>query len=262
MSLCARGVTVVRGGRALLQDVGLDLSAGGLTAILGPNGAGKSTLLAVLSGSLEPDHGEVRLDGLPLCGFGLEALARRRAVLPQLSGLEFPFTVEEVVQLGRHPHGDAGAPSGRRAVARAMAALGLGPLAAAVYPTLSGGERQRAHAARALAQVEVEPGGPAPWLLLDEPTSALDLVHQHALMARVRAFADDGGGAVAVLHDPTLAATYADTLVLLSQGRVAATGPAETVLEPAILSSVYGVPLDVVRLPGRSTPVVVAAIDR
>jgi iron complex transport system ATP-binding protein len=177
-------------------------------------------------------------------------------VLPQLSGLEFPFSVREVVELGRHPHGDAGTARGHATVDRAIAALELETLADASYPRLSGGERQRAHAARTLVQVDgVDPPG---WLLLDEPTSALDLVHQHRLMGQVRSFARSGGGAVAVLHDPNLAAAYADRLVLLAEGRVMVEGPVAEVLRPAILREVYGVEVEVLELPGRAHPVVIA----
>lgn len=257
MTLDLADVGVIRRGRKLLDGVSLTVQAGQLTAILGPNGAGKSTLLRVCSGDLAPEEGGARLDGVDLLSWPLDQIAKRRAVLPQLSGLEFPFTVREVVRLGRLPHGDADSGSGAALVERALTAMELGGLADRRYPLLSGGERQRTHAARVLAQLGLE-GRPGAWLLLDEPTSALDLVHQHRLMENVRAFVDGGGGAIAVLHDPNLAARYADRIALVSRGQVVAEGPPDRILDPDILGPVYGVRVDVVHLDGWDHPLVVA----
>lgn len=258
MTIELQRARLTRGRRFILDDVDLVFRLGELTALLGPNGAGKSTLLGVASGSFEPTAGQVLFNGRPLRTYTPEALAKARAVLAQLSGLEFSFSVREVVALGRYPHGDADAPAGRAAVERAIAALDLEPLAQSLYTTLSGGERQRTHAARALAQVDLPADAGPAWLLLDEPTSALDLVHQHRLMGHVRAFVARGNGAVAVLHDPNLAAQYADRVVLLSGGRVKAEGEVRAVLSSEQLTPVFGVPIDVVTLPGRAYPVVIA----
>lgn len=253
MSLRLDGVEIRRGRRAILDRVSVELRPGELTAVLGPNGAGKSTLLRVLAGELETDAGAASLDGRSLSSWPPLALARRRAVLPQLSGLAFPFTVEEVVRLGRHPHGDADAPAGRAAAERALAAFDLEGLAGAAYPQLSGGERQRTHAARVMAQVDgaqVDLGGP-PWLLLDEPTSALDLAHRHRLLARVARFVGAGGGAVLALHDLNLAARHAERVLLLERGRLVADGPTEEVMTVERLGRLYGVEVERLSLSGR-----------
>lgn len=256
MRYCTESISVRRGGRALLDAVSLQLEPGRVTALLGPNGAGKSTLLKLLAGDLAPDEGVVRLDGTDLGALSAPELAMRRAVLPQLSGLSFPFTVREVVRLGRHPHGDAYGPSGADAVHRALEALELEALAETEYGVLSGGERQRTHAARVLAQLDGLEG--QPWLLLDEPTSALDLAHQHRLLEATTRRARSGVGVLLVLHDPNLAARYADDLVLLGAGRVLAHGPTREVLAEEPLSQLYGVPVRVLQLSDHDHPVVVA----
>lgn len=260
MTLSLEDVRVSRDGRVLLQAQRLELTAGRLTAVLGPNGAGKTTLLRLLSGELEPDRGRITLDGHTLEAHGLEALARRRAVLPQLSGLRFPFTVDEVVRLGRLPHGDAHAPAGHAAVERALKRTRLEELRGAPYPRLSGGERQRVHWARAWAQVDVPEGGASPWLLLDEPTSALDLMHVHALLQEARSFASQGGGVVLVAHDPNLAARYADDVILVTRGTAQAPGPVDEMIRERRLSDVYGLPLERIERGGHP-PIVVPKIS-
>lgn len=256
MTLRCEAVSVVRAGRRLVDRVSIELRSGEMTAILGPNGAGKSTLLRVMAGDIPPDEGWVRLSDRDLGEWSPLELARRRAVLPQLSGLSFPFTVAEVVQLGRHPHGDADAPSGRKAVERALHIMELDRLRNADYSVLSGGERQRAHAARVLAQVDG--ASHEPWVLLDEPTSALDVVHQHQLLQALAQLAADGAGVVVVLHDPNLAARYAQALLLLGEGRLLAHGATDEVLVPESLERLYGVPVEVIRLDGRDHPIIVA----
>lgn len=248
------------GGAVLLDGVDLSLAPGGITAILGPNGAGKSTLLGLLAGERRPSSGEVRLDGRPLGRWRARALAERRAVVPQSSVLHFPFTVAQVVALG---FAVAPPPPGRRAaiLERVMAAADVAHLAARAVPSLSGGERQRTHFARALAQLACAPAARPCALLLDEPTASLDPGHQHGLLAAVRAWvAESGGCAVAVLHDLTLAAQYADRVVVLQRGRVAAQGGVE-VLTPAVLEAVYGIAFE--RLHGADgTPVLAARRPR
>lgn len=250
MSYVLDGVTAGPGQQSVLENAHLTVALGAVTVCLGPNGVGKSTLLKLLAGELQPRAGLVTWDGQPLSGLSPEAQARRRAVLPQMSPLRFGFTVRTVVSLGRLPHGDEHAESGRAAVDRALAEHDLRALGDTRYPRLSGGEQQRVHAARAFAQVD-RPMRAGTWLLLDEPTSALDLGHQHTLMARVRAHVAAGGGAFVVLHDPNLAADYADRVVLLDRDGRLSEGPAETQLAGAKLTRVYGTPIEVGEWRGR-----------
>jgi iron complex transport system ATP-binding protein len=238
----ARKIEVIRKERPILGGVDFRATPGKVTAILGANGAGKSTLLRVLSGDLEPDAGEVKFERRPLRGWKPAELARRRAVVPQSSALNFPFTVLEVILQGRAPHLD-----GResdvddQAALAALEAVDLVRWAGRDYTTLSGGERQRVHLARALAQVGME--GKGRWLLLDEPTSSLDLRHQHDILRIVRKFAETGGCVVVVLHDLNLCARYADKVCLMHYGRVLGSGDAAAVMTPDWLSIAYGIPV-------------------
>jgi len=247
----AREVTVRAGASTLLDAVSLALAPGELVAVAGPNGAGKTTLLRVLEGDLVPAAGAVLLDGRPLRAHRPRDLARRRAVLPQDTRLAFPFTVAEVVRMGRWPW----PPSPSRdhaAVAAALAACDVTHLADRRVPTLSGGERTRVALARVLAQDTAV-------LLLDEPTAALDLRHQRAVLAAARARADAGRAVLAVLHDLNLAAAHADRVVLLDAGRVVADGPPAAVLTADRLTALYGTPVIVTRHPARPHPLVVGA---
>lgn len=239
----ARALTLTLGGTVVVDAVDARLSPGRITAILGPNGAGKSSLLGLLAGEFRPQSGSVSLDGVCLSRWNARDLACRRAVVPQSAQLAFPFTVEEVVRMGfalKPP------PPDRRAaiVAQAMEAADIGHLAQRSMPTLSGGERQRTHFARALAQLAANAGPRPACLLLDEPTASLDPAHQHGLLAAVRTWVRDHGGMAAiVLHDLALAAHYADDMLLLDHGRVAALGAMQS-LDAPVLEQVYGIGFD------------------
>jgi iron complex transport system ATP-binding protein len=251
----AREVALRRGGRRVLESVSLAIRPGAVLALCGPNGAGKSSLLALLAGDLRPDAGAVTLDGTPLASIGAEALARLRAVLEQSPSLSAPFLVRDLVALGLGTvpisPGEAEA-----VIDRAMRAAGVAPFADRAADRLSGGERARAHLARALAQIEAgRRGGGGRYLLLDEPTASLDLAHQVAVMRAARAAAAEGAGVLAVLHDLNLAAAFADRVVLLDRGRVAAEGAPADVLDAARLSAVYGAPVAVRRTPSGSLSV-------
>ena len=261
--LTADGVSVLRGGRAILDRVSLAVPPGQLTVLLGPNGAGKSTLFSILSGGLRPDAGVAALDGQSLRTWRPDALARRRAVLVQRSELGFPMRVLEVVLLGRAPF--AGRQSRDRdlaAVRRALGETDTTHLADRVFTTLSGGERQRVQLARVLAQIDGGTGAAAPearFLMLDEPTAGLDLLHQYTCLEIARGVAAGGGGVLAVLHDLNLAAMFADRICLLRQGRVVAIGPPDTVITEPLLADTFGLPLRVTPHPTRGCPSVMAA---
>ncbi|MBO9578862.1 MAG: heme ABC transporter ATP-binding protein [Microbacteriaceae bacterium] len=251
--LVATGVTVrVGAGRAILDDVALDIAAGEVHALVGPNGAGKSTLFGVLAGDVAPAMGRVDLDGAPLPGIRPAALARQRAVLLQENGVTFPFTAEQVVRMGRAPW--ARTPQADEddvAVTEAMTATEVLPLADRAVTSLSGGERARVALARVLAQR-------TGILLLDEPTAALDLKHHEDVMRLIRAQADAGAAVAIVLHDLNAALAHADRVTLLSAGRVAATGTPAEVLTAARIEEVYGQPVDVFPHPVTGVPLVVA----
>ena len=254
----ARDVYLQYGERLVLQAVNLRAQRGRVLALIGPNGAGKSSLLGVLAGTMRPSMGVVTLDGIPLERWPAAELARRRAMLSQRVQLGFGFRVEEVVMLGRSPHGAASSKAAdRRIVEAALQATGAWTLHRRNYLELSGGEQQRVQLARVLAQIwdcREEPG----WLLLDEPEAGLDIAHQHELLGHARQLARQGFGVIAVLHDLNLAARYADDVALLAQGRLVRHGSREQVLEAPVLSKIYGVPLACVR-DGEGRPLIHAA---
>ncbi|MBT3150853.1 heme ABC transporter ATP-binding protein [Streptomyces sp. CHD11] len=232
------GLSVRLGAREVLTDVGVRVRAGEVLALVGPNGAGKSTLLSVLAADLPPTAGCVRILGRPVSDWSARELALRRAVLPQSAALSFPFTVEEVVRMGRAPWAAARPEEDEAAVAGAMAATEVTGFAARPFSALSGGERARVALARVLAQR-------TPLLLLDEPTAALDLRHQELVLRLCRQRALAGDAVVVVLHDLGLAAAYAHRVAVLRAGRVAAGGPPEEVFTGELLSQVYDQPVEV-----------------
>ena len=243
MSLGCIDAEVRLGDRTLFSGAHISLQPGRLTAILGPNGAGKSTLLSMLGGQRRPDRGRVLLDGLPLSAHKIEALALRRALMPQESAVAFDFSAEDIVALGRFPHRRAPSGDEDAIIEAAMAMTDVSTLAPRVLNTLSGGEKARVQMARALAQLwEPRPDGSARWLLLDEPTAALDLAHQHAAMRLLRDWAGQGVGVVAVLHDLNLARRYADDVVVLVGGAGLHQGSAAEVLQPALIERVWAMP--------------------
>jgi len=249
-----RAVGVVREGRSLLRDVGFSVPPGVLTALIGPNGAGKSTLLHRLLG-LEPGGtGRVTLDGEGLDAMPARRRARLCAFVAQSETTDQRIAVADVVGLGRIPHQGlwtgGQSPEDMRAVAAALARLGLGALVHRPYDSLSGGERQRVQIARALAQ---EPR----LMLLDEPANHLDVAAQLALMRLLQDLARDGMTVLASMHDLNLAAAFFDHVVALSAGRVVASGPPDAVLTPGVLAEVYGVDAEVL-VSGRSGRRVIA----
>ena len=229
----ATGLTVELGGRPVVRDVDLEVHAGEVVALVGPNGSGKSTLLAALAGDLPLDAGAVELDGAAIASWSPAELAMRRAVLPQHAVVTFPFTVGQVVRMGRAPWtGTERADDDDREIASALRATDVAELASRPFTALSGGEQARVMLARVLAQR-------AQLLVLDEPTAALDLHHQEVVLAIARERAAAGDGVLVVLHDVGSAGVCADRVALLCDSRLVACGPPGEVLVPALLSEVY-----------------------
>lgn len=223
-----------------LADLDLAVARGEVVGIIGPNSAGKTTLVRLLSRVVEPTRGEIRLDGVPLRHVDRTRLARRVAVVAQDGPVALGFSVEQVVLMGRYPHGPGRffESAADVAVARdAMVLAGVADLARVPVTHLSGGERQRVMLARALAQ---EPE----LLILDEPTAHLDLRHQVACVALLRRLNRERGTTVLLVsHDLNLAAEVAGRLVLLHRGRTIRVGPPEAVLEAGVLTRVYECPV-------------------
>ena len=247
-ALTVSAATVAIEGRKLIDAVDLRLESGTVTAVIGPNGAGKSTLLAVASGQLKPSSGTVHLGTRESHRVPAAEAARRRAVMPQDSGVAFAFTVREVVEMGRTPWRKVRADHAS-AVDDALELTGLTALAERDITTLSGGERQRAALARVIAQATPVAEGSV--ILLDEPTSAMDVAHAEATLGLMRTLAARGAAVGVVLHDLDAAASYADSLLLLQHGRVRASGAVSSVCDAAVLSEVYGTPVEVLDVAGR-----------
>ena len=229
-----------------LEGVSMEAPAGRCTAVLGPNGSGKSTLLRILLGTLAPRGGTAEFDDRSLAAWSRPELARAVGVVPQGEDAAFPIAVRELVAMGRYPHLGPWRREGaadRRAVDEAMRRCDVADLAVRPFANLSGGERQRARVARALAQ---EPRA----LALDEPTAALDVSHEMAIWELLRHLARAGTTVLVVTHNLNLAARYADRLVLLHRGRVAAAGSPAQVLTRDTVERVYGWPVRVVPHPG------------
>ncbi len=247
-SLVAHGVDAGYGERRVLRGIDLALDPGGLVALVGPNGAGKSTLLRALAGLLRPTSGSVTLDGVDVLAMSRAALASRIAVVPQTFDTLFPFTVREIVGLGRSARlGLFARPtrSDDEAVERAISDQDLSALAGRRIDALSGGERQRVVLAMALAQE-------AGVLLLDEPTAHLDPSHQRSVLLRVGELARTRGViALAVLHDLNLAA-LADRVVVLHDGSIVADGPPPAALSAGVVGRVFGDGLAVMQVGGRT----------
>ncbi|TQM69807.1 iron complex transport system ATP-binding protein [Actinomadura hallensis] len=231
MTVRVSGLDVALGGRPVLKGVSLEVGAGSWTAVIGPNGAGKSTLLRAVLG-LVPSRGEITVEGVDLGTLKPRQRARLVAYAPQNPNLPVGMTVFDYTLLGRSPYiPHLGRESARdRAItAEVLDRLDLTAFAGRPLDHLSGGERQRVVLARALAQQTRV-------LLLDEPTTALDIGHQQQVMELIdRLRLSDGLTVVTTIHDLTLAGQYADRLVLVSGGRVAAAGePARVLTRPVV----------------------------
>lgn len=251
--LAADRVSLGYGDRLVVDGLSLTVPDGEVTVIIGPNGCGKSTLLRALGRLLGPRSGCVLLDGKRIDRLPTREVARELGLLPQAPAAPPGLTVADLVARGRHPHrswlrqwsGDDDA-----AVSAALSWTGMSEFADRELDELSGGQRQRAWLSMALAQ---QTGV----LLLDEPTTYLDIAHVVEVLDLVdRLHAEHHRTVVMVLHDLTMAARYADHLVVMKDGRIAAAGPPGTVLTAELVTEVFGVRAVVVTDPVSERPLV------
>ena len=237
---------------AAVDGISLSAAAGAITAVVGPNGSGKSTLVRAMLRRLD-FSGAIEVGGASVHALAPRELARRVAVVPQRETPAFPLPVRDLVALGRYPHasGLASWSAGDGvAVERALEAAGIADLADRSSEDLSGGEWQRARIARALAQE-------APALVLDEPTTFLDVAHEMAVFELLHRLARTGTAILLVSHQLNLVARFADRMVLLHHGRIAAAGAPSDVMRGDILERVYEWPLVVTRDPAIGAPALV-----
>ncbi|HEU4793572.1 MAG TPA: ABC transporter ATP-binding protein, partial [Nitrolancea sp.] len=240
--LQSHNVTLKYGGDPVVQDLTLNIPNGAITTIIGPNGCGKSTLLRALARLMRPASGTVILDGQLIHQMPTREVARRLGLLRQQPAPLAGITVEDLVRRGRYPHqAFFQPPSGRdlEAVERALDLTGMSGLRRRAVDQLSGGQRQRAWMAMALAQE-------TPLLLLDEPTTFLDVAHQLEVIELVRQInAEEGWTVVMVLHDVNEAAKASHYIVAMKDGRIMREGAPSEILEPGLLTDLYGIDCDV-----------------
>jgi iron complex transport system ATP-binding protein len=246
------------GSHDVLRGIDLRVSAGEAVAIIGPNGCGKTTLLRVVSGVHARASGSVRIEGSDVSRMPAAEIARRVAVVAQSAPLPEGFTAIEVVLMGRTPHLKLLESESMRdveVVRRAMERTGCWDLRHRFVQELSGGERQRVIIARALAQ---QPS----LLLLDEPTSHLDIQHQVETFRLVVSLCrEEKLAAVAVVHDLTLAAAFADRVAIMEHGRIVADGRPADVLRADVVARVYGIPVRVFSHPETGRPIIVPEVN-
>ena len=233
-----------------LDGVSLTAERGRITAVVGPNGSGKSTLVRTLLGLVPLERGNILVGDVPVAAIDRRELARRVAVVTQSESITFALPAREYVALGRYPHEGTWSAEGAgddAAIARAMELAGVASMSERGTDELSGGEWQRVRIARALAQ-----GGDA--LVLDEPSTFLDIGHEMAMFELFALLAREGTAVLLVSHQLNLVARFADTIVLLDHGRIAAAGPPLEVMRASVLEHVYDWPLVVMRDPAVGAP--------
>ena len=239
--------------RNAVDGVSFAASAGALTALAGPNGSGKSSIVRALLGRADVVSGSVAIANSDVRTLSLPELARRVAVVPQREESAFPIQVREYVALGRYPHlglWRAATKADDSAVSDALEQAGVAELAGRDTDALSGGEWQRVRIARALAQK-------APALVLDEPTTFLDVAHEMAIFELLSSLARSALAVLLVSHQLNLVARFADTIVLLNEGKIARSGAPTDVMKADLLESIYGWPVVVTRDPAIGAPVLV-----
>ncbi len=224
----------------ILKDIELAVGLGEMLSIVGPNGSGKSTLLKCINRILKTKENTILVDDQDTCKMNLKQLAMLIGYVPQSSASTFPFTVFDVVMMGRKPyiHWNVGERD-NEIVAQMLDFLGINHLAMRHFNELSGGEQQKVIIARALAQ---QPK----LMLLDEPTSSLDIKHQLEILCILRGLAQSGERSIIVsMHDLNLASRFSDQMLMLKKGCVYAVGTPEAVLTEANIETVYGVKVQV-----------------
>ncbi|WP_298037343.1 iron ABC transporter ATP-binding protein [uncultured Microbacterium sp.] len=234
------------GSQTVLDDVSVTLGDEGVTALIGPNGAGKSTLFGLVGRLIKPEAGSVHVDGMDVATAPSHQLAKILAVLRQDNHIAARLTVQDLVEFGRFPHSKGRLTIvDREHIDRAIEYLALGEFRERFLDELSGGQRQRAFIAMVLAQ-------DTKYVLLDEPLNNLDLKHMTEIMKLIRRMADElGKRVIVVLHDINFAATYADRIVAMRDGRIIADAPADEIMDPAVLEQVYGTTVDVREIDGQ-----------
>jgi iron complex transport system ATP-binding protein len=266
------------GQKTILHKLSFTLRAGELTVVLGQNGAGKSTLLRILSGEQKPTEGKLFLGDDNLHSLPFRVLAHKRAVLSQQYPAGLPFTCEEIVMMGRYPHFNSQpAVKDKDIVRQCMEEMQVQSFAQRSYPTLSGGEQQRVQMARVLAQlkgngeetrqsfsvplkaIQADWPGNGKVLLLDEPTASMDCLYQQLCLSKAKELSGQGYTVLVILHDLNLAAQFADTILLLKQGKLITRGTPREVLQPSFINEAYDMEVEVLENDSYDFPILIPA---
>ena len=244
--IALEGATKRYHSQTVLDDVTITFAGDGVTALIGPNGAGKSTLFGLIGRLIVPDAGSVLVDGMDVSTASSRELAKILAVLRQDNHIVARLTVHDLVEFGRFPHSRGRLTvEDRMHIDRSIDYLALNEFRDRFLDELSGGQRQRAFIAMVLAQ-------DTKYVLLDEPLNNLDLKHMTEIMKLVRRVADElGKRVIVVLHDINFAATYADRIVAMRDGRIVADAAADEIMQPDVLEAVYATPVDVRDIDGQ-----------
>ena len=250
-----------RAGKTILKDISFTVSRGEVVSLLGPNGTGKTTLLLCLLGIHKPGYGSIHLSGSDISSLSARDRAQKMAYVPQASALTFPYSVREVVMMGRIAHlGFGGGPTreDHKSADRAISDIDITHLAEKMFQQLSGGEKQLVMIARALTQN-------AGLLVMDEPTASLDLANQTRALELVRALSQRGYTILMTTHSPDHAFLVSDKVVLIKEGHVMACGTPDDTLTSNSLSALYGIPAVVTETTvisaGRPVKVCIPAIN-
>ncbi|HLT80489.1 MAG TPA: heme ABC transporter ATP-binding protein [Cyclobacteriaceae bacterium] len=243
------------GSKVILDDVSIKLHPGKFTAVVGPNGAGKSSLLKIIAGEQTPSQGAVKVNGKNLRTYRSTELSMLRAVLPQQQVVQFAFSVEQVIHLGRHVHRSRRSHD-ERIVAEVMRLTDVYKFRHRSYPTLSGGEKQRVQLARVLAQVWDDAVHPR-YVLMDEPTASLDIAQQQHIFALARQVCGRNIGVMAIVHDLNQAARFADELYFIGDGRLVASGSAREVFTRAVIQKTFRCNVNVYHDPCSGCPFII-----
>lgn len=253
--IAASNISLTKNGRAILNSVNVDVQPGSFTAMAGPNGAGKSSFLKIISNETQGYRGSVLLNGKAINNYTAIALAKVRAVLPQNTHLQFPFSVQQVVEMGRQYSGRSKNINGTL-LEEVMDLTGTHNLRERNYLTLSGGEQQRVQLARVLAQVWEEQDFPR-YILLDEPTSSLDIARQQLIFGLVKKACARNIGVLAIVHDLNQVSQFADQLYLLKDGQIAAKGSPREIFTKPIIEDTFCCKVNVYNDPCTNCPYIV-----
>lgn len=240
---CGENISYRVGKKNILNDCSVVVCPGTFTAVAGPNGAGKTSLLKILARELTRYKGRVLLNDRKMSGIKSRELSSLRAVLPQHTEVNFPFTIEQIVEVGRYSHHTTKVQN-QRIIDEVLQVTDLVEFRGRIYQTLSGGEKQRVQMARVMAQVW-DDSDQSKYLLLDEPTSSLDLAQQHALLGLAKELCKRNIGVLAILHDLNLTAQYADDVLFLKGGETIAFGGVRETMTREIIQKTFSYPVRV-----------------